>query len=204
MISERDNRPPAWAVVVVTALTLLFLSGCDKDDGQAGTAALSQRVRAEAFVLICPVFAAGAAIPKKHTGDGRDSSPELQWAGHPENTRELALIVDDPDAPSPEPWVHWVLYGIPGDSDGLRASVAPNGKSSAAQRPYHGVNSWGTIGYRGPKPPPGHGVHHYHFKLYALDRPLAATEHGLSKADLVAAMAGHILAETELVGTYQR
>ena len=154
--------------------------------------------------LSSPAFAAGQTIPKKHTGDKEDFSPQLRWSNLPTGTKELALIVDDPDAPGEEPWVHWVIYNIPATESGLPEHV-PNAPklSSAPTGSKQGENSWGTIGYRGPAPPPGHGVHHYHFKLYALDAPLSL-EPGLTKEELLRVMDGHILAEGELVGAYQR
>ena len=151
-------------------------------------------------------FENGATIPKKHTGDGVDLSPPLVWSSLPEGTAELALICDDPDAPTPQPWVHWVIYKIPTDQAGLPEAVEPVQDPKALAGVLQGANSWSagnTVGYRGPAPPPGHGTHHYHFTLYALDAPLQVRP-GLTKAALLAAMRGHILAEAELVGVYER
>ena len=140
-------------------------------------------------------FNPGAKIPRKYTGEGEDVSPPLAWSGAPADTKEFALICDDPDAPRPEPWVHWVLYGIPADRNSL-----PEGNAGGADE---GKTSFGKIGYGGPMPPPGHGVHHYYFKVYALDQPLELGP-GATKERLLEAMAGHVLAEGELVGTYER
>ena len=148
-------------------------------------------------------FQSGQAIPKKYTGEGEDLSPPLGWAGVPDGTKELALIVDDPDAPRPTPWVHWVIYKIPGEAKGLPEGIEKTSKPRDPAGVLQGQNSWPRLGYGGPMPPRGHGVHHYHFKLHALDAPLAV-EPGLDKERLLKAMAGHILAEGELVGTYQR
>jgi Raf kinase inhibitor-like YbhB/YbcL family protein len=142
-----------------------------------------------------PAFEPGGAIPKKHTGEGPDVSPALTWAGLPEGTKEIALICDDPDAPTPKPWVHWVVYKIPADLTGF-----PEGNAQGA---LEGENDFGRTGYGGPMPPEGHGVHHYHFKVYALDAELEAAA-GLTKDQLLEAMEGHILAEGELIGTYER
>jgi len=141
------------------------------------------------------VFEAGDAIPRRYSGEGEDVSPPLSWEDVPAGTQEFALICDDPDAPLPEPWVHWAVYGIPPQARSL-----PEGEVGSA---VEGRNSWGRIGYGGPMPPPGHGVHHYHFRLYALDAPLDLKP-GATKGDLLAAMAGHVLAEAEVVGTYRR
>ncbi len=148
-----------------------------------------------AIELSSPAFNAGGAIPKKYTGEGEDVSPPLEWTGLPAETKEIALICDDPDAPMAEPFVHWVLYKIPGDRTSL-----PEG---SAQGALEGENDFGGTGYGGPMPPEGHGVHHYHFKVYALDGEVEA-EAGLSKARLLEEMEGHVLDEGELIGTYER
>ena len=158
------------------------------------------------LTLTTTAFPAGAPIPKKYTGDGADVSPALAWSGVPAGTRELALICDDPDAPTPQPWVHWVIYKLPADATSLPEAVSPSQQISQPVAALQGRNSWSsgrTIGYRGPAPPPGHGTHHYHFRLYALDAPLSL-QPAIDKTALIAAMQGHILAEAELVGTYSR
>jgi len=147
-------------------------------------------------------FAHGHAIPERHTGDGKDTSPPLAWYNVPAAAKELALIVDDPDAPRDEPWVHWVLYKIPPTAKGLPEGVPTAPRLDAPAGALQGHNSWPTIGYKGPQPPEGTGVHHYHFKLYALDAPLDVRP-GLDKDALLAAMKGHILAQAELIGTYE-
>ncbi len=106
-------------------------------------------------------------------------------------------------APRPEPWVHWIIYKIPPEATGLPENVAKTDKPAAPAGGLQGKNSWGKIGYGGPAPPPGHGVHHYHFMLYALDAVLDV-QPGLDKRQLLAAMKGHILAQGEVVGRYQR
>jgi Raf kinase inhibitor-like YbhB/YbcL family protein len=150
-----------------------------------------------------PAFGNNQVIPKRFAGDGEDISPQLIWSGVPESAKELALICDDPDAPTPEPWVHWVIYKIPASATGLPEKVAKNERPASPAGALQGRSSWGRIGYGGPAPPPGHGVHHYHFKLYALDAAIDAKA-GLDKKQLLAAMKGHIIAQGELVGTYQR
>ena len=148
-------------------------------------------------------FANQARIPKRFTGDGEDVSPELSWSGAPAGAKELALICDDPDAPTPQPWVHWVIYKVPASAAGLRENTPKTGSLSEPAGALQGVNSWSEIGYRGPAPPRGHGVHHYHFRLYALDTALAVAA-GADKKALLAAMEGHILGQAEWVGTYER
>jgi Raf kinase inhibitor-like YbhB/YbcL family protein len=155
------------------------------------------------LVLGSAAFAAGEPIPRRHTGDGEDLSPSLSWSGIPATARELALIVDDPDAPRSEPWVHWVIYNVAAMSEGIAEGVPPVARPNFPAAAVQGKNSWGTIGYRGPAPPKGHGVHRYFFKLYALDKALGLPT-GLDKPSLQKAMKGHIVAEGELMGTYQR
>ena len=148
-----------------------------------------------AISVSSPAFGADDAIPRRYTGEGEDVSPPLEWTVLPEGTRELALICDDPDAPTDRPFVHWVVYKIPADRRGL-----PEG---GAEEALEGRNDFGATGYGGCMPPRDHGVHHYHFKVYALDAELDA-DPGLSKDELLAAIQGHVLDEGELVGTYTR
>jgi Raf kinase inhibitor-like YbhB/YbcL family protein len=158
------------------------------------------------FQINSSAFSAGQPIPKRHSGDGEDISPPLAWTSLPEGTAELALICDDPDAPTAEPWVHWVIYKIPVDQAGLPEEVEPIKVPGEVPGALQGVNSWPSgqkIGYRGPAPPPGHGTHHYHFTLYALDAPLTVKS-GLSKEALLTAMSDHVIEKAELIGTYER
>jgi Raf kinase inhibitor-like YbhB/YbcL family protein len=145
--------------------------------------------------LTSPAFAANGRIPKQYTGEGTNISPPLSWRGVPKEAKELALICDDPDAPTPKPWVHWVVYKIPPTKSGL----PENAHASLVQ----GQNDFGTRGYGGPMPPKGHGVHRYQFHLYALDQPLNARA-GLTKDQLLEAIRGHVLDEGRLVGVYER
>jgi Raf kinase inhibitor-like YbhB/YbcL family protein len=139
-----------------------------------------------------------AEIPAKYTCEGEDVSPALRWSGVPGEAKSLALIVDDPDAPDPKApkttWVHWVLFNVPPAASGL-----PEG-SHAPPEASEGLNDWKRAGYRGPCPPIGR--HRYFFKLYALDAMLSLKQP--NKAQLEAAMKGHIIGQAELVGTYEK
>lgn len=152
--------------------------------------------------LTSPAFPDGGAIPARHSCDGEDLSPELVFAGVPEAARSLVLIVDDPDAPDPAAprmtWVHWVLYNLPPECTGL-----PEGVTAADLPPgtRQGLNDWKRTGYGGPCPPVGR--HRYFHKLYALDTRLPDLGEP-TKAKLEQAMLGHVLAQAQLVGTYQR
>jgi len=151
-------------------------------------------------------FKSGAAIPKKYTEDGSDVSPPLSWQGVPDGAKELALICDDPDAPGSEPWVHWLLYKIPANTSKLPEGMATDAELESPRGALQGTNSWKsgrTVGYRGPAPPKGHGPHHYHFRLYALDATLSL-EAKADKKKLLAAIKGHALAEGEVIGVYER
>jgi Raf kinase inhibitor-like YbhB/YbcL family protein len=147
-------------------------------------------------------FEQGASIPRLYTCQGKDVSPPLSWSGVAADARSLALIVDDPDAPDPAAprmtWVHWVLYNMPPDTSGLSAGVAPTALPAGT---LQGKNDWKRTGYGGPCPPVGR--HRYFHKLYALDAMLPDLGHP-TKDQLLKAMDGHVLAQAELVGTYQK
>jgi Raf kinase inhibitor-like YbhB/YbcL family protein len=148
------------------------------------------------LILGSSAFSHNGTIPKEHTCDGGDAPPPLKWEGVPADAKSLALIVDDPDAPDPaapkRTYVHWVVYDIPTSTGAI--SSTPTGARE-------GLNDWKRRGYGGPCPPIGR--HRYFFKLYALDTMLGElrdpTKNGLEQA-----MRGHIVAEAELIGTYQR
>lgn len=150
------------------------------------------------FALTSAAFGAGEPIPAKYTCDGADISPPLEWSDPPPGTQSFALICDDPDAPVGT-WVHWVIFNLPATARGLPEAV-PIG-SELADGSRQGRNSWGRTSYGGPCPPGG--THRYFFKLYALDAQLPLSP-GAGKDDLMRAMEGHILASTELMGTYSR
>jgi hypothetical protein len=138
-------------------------------------------------------------LPSAFTCEGKNVSPPLTWTDLPAGTKSLALIVDDPDAPDPEApktvWVHWVLYNLPATSTGLaEGATTPAGC-------LEGLNDWKKTGYGGPCPPIGR--HRYFFKLYALDAVLEDL-HRPAKAALERALAGHVLGQAELIGTYQK
>jgi Raf kinase inhibitor-like YbhB/YbcL family protein len=147
-------------------------------------------------------FSDGGAMPSKYTGDGDDLSPPLEWRGAPDGTRAFALIVDDPDAPDPakpkRTFVHWVVADIPGTTTSVREGASVRSMPPGA---VEGKNDADGLGYTGPYPPIGR--HRYFFKLYALDQPVRLTE-GHTKADLLRAIEGHVIATAQLVGTYQR
>ncbi len=149
--------------------------------------------------LTSTAFQQGETIPKQYTGDGVDQSPPLRWSEPPTGTKSIALICDDPDAPRGT-WVHWVLFNLPPQTRQLEESVPTT--ATLGNGAKQGKNDFGNIGYGGPAPPKGK-AHRYFFKLYALDIVLDLPT-GATKAQLEAAMKGHILAEGQLMGTYKR
>jgi len=154
------------------------------------------------LVLTSPAFPDQGDIPALHTCEGSDASPALAWHGVPAAAKSLALIVDDPDAPDPAApkmtWVHWLLYNLPPTASGLPQGVV---RTALPPGTREGRNDWQRTGYGGPCPPIGR--HRYFHKLYALDVVLPDLREP-DKAQLEAAMRGHILAETQLLGTYRK
>jgi Raf kinase inhibitor-like YbhB/YbcL family protein len=178
------------------ALFVLFALACGAPD------ILAQRKEVSAMTLnlTSAAFAPGGEIPRKYTCEGQDIAPPLAWSGVPSGAKSLALIVDDPDAPDPAApqmtWVHWVLYNLPAS-----ASSLPEGGRPLPAGTLEGLNDWKRTGYGGPCPPIGR--HRYFHKLYALDSVLPDLGRP-SKAKLEAQIKGHVIAQAELVGTYQK
>lgn len=154
------------------------------------------------LTLTSSAFAPDGGIPATYTCEGKDLSPPLAWSDAPAASKSFALIVDDPDAPDPaapeRTWVHWVLYNIPARTgelpDAVESSALPAGTRE-------GLNDWNRKGYGGPCPPIGR--HRYFFKLYALDTVLSEIDHP-DTAELEKAMAGHVLGQASLMGTYRK
>src|SRR5215472_2109218 len=146
--------------------------------------------------LLVDSFSEGAPIPKQYTCEGGDVSPQIRWSGASNAAKSFVLIVDDPDAPSGT-WVHWVQYDIPGSTHEL-----PEG--GGVKVGLTGTNSFGKQGYGGPCPPKGHGPHRYYIKLYALNVPSLGLKAGAKRAELDRALKGHILAEAQYMGRYER
>jgi Raf kinase inhibitor-like YbhB/YbcL family protein len=157
------------------------------------------------IVISSPTIKDGDLIPRQYTADGRNVSPPLAWGLLPNGTRTLAVVVEDPDAGNPPPFVHWVIYNIPATATGLPENVPfepdvrmPAEIATATQ----GNSGFRRPFYRGPAPPPGK-PHHYHFVVYALDTQLEP-EPLLDRASLLQAIKGHVVGEGELVATYER
>jgi len=189
------SRALAHGVLAAALLALAAVPGCKganpTNPSQGGTP-MSLTVRSTAFQE-------GQPIPMKYTGEGKDVSPALEWDAPPAGTKSLALICEDPDAPKGT-WTHWVLYNLPADRREVSEDVARERKLPDGSE--QGTNDFDKVGYNGPKPPPGK-VHHYQFKLYALDTRLDL-QPGATRKRLLDAVQGHILGEGQLTGTYER
>jgi Raf kinase inhibitor-like YbhB/YbcL family protein len=147
------------------------------------------------LTMTSPAFEHGGLIPRRHTAEGEDTSPPLEWVNVPDGTEELAIVCHDPDAPLTHGFTHWVLYGIRPDVAGI--------PEDGGHAYVEGVNDFGSSGYGGPAPPPGHGPHHYFFHLYALDTELSASP-GLRRDELLARIDEHIIEQARIVGTFHR
>jgi Raf kinase inhibitor-like YbhB/YbcL family protein len=191
----------AVAVAIAGLLGLLASPGCGRSDSLP-----DEDPNRLTIQLRSPVFSDGGMIPKAFTCDGSDRSPPLEWSGVPTSARSLALICDDPDAPMGT-WSHWVVFNLPPEvktlKEGIPAdetiSVSKGTESSGKAR--QGRNDFKKIGYGGPCPPSG--THRYFFRLYALDAGLELSSTA-TRAEVLKAIQGHILAEGRLIGKYQR
>lgn len=184
-------RLRVWALSLIILFALIASDANAQDNDDKGGAVMDIKVTSQAFKN-------GEMIPKKYTGDGEEVSPPIEWSDIPDNTKSIALISDDPDAPAGT-WVHWVIFNIPADLRGLPENVphAPILDNGTRQ----GLDDSGNNGYGGPCPPSG--THRYYFKVYALDSMLDLKP-GIRKKDLLRAMEGHILVQGELMGKYKR
>lgn len=155
---------------------------------------MAQKLNVADLAVSSPAFEPHGEIPAGHRAGGENVSPALRWTGTPAGTRSFALVMHDPDAPLVDGFTHWVAYGIPADATGL-----PEGGGDAVA----GLNSRGEPGYTGPAPPPGHGLHHYYFWIYALDADLGL-EPGLDRRALIARIEDHVIEQARVVGTFER
>jgi Raf kinase inhibitor-like YbhB/YbcL family protein len=154
---------------------------------------MAQQLNVADLRVSSPAFGGHGRIPERHTGDADDVSPPIEWSGAPEGTRSFAVVVHDPDAPLVDGFTHWVLYGIPGDATGLEEGTEDH---------VSGPNSLGNARYNGPAPPPGHGVHHYYFWVYALDDD-PELEPGLDRRALLERIEDHVIEQARMIGTYE-
>ncbi|MFA4639937.1 YbhB/YbcL family Raf kinase inhibitor-like protein [Pyrococcus kukulkanii] len=175
---------------VLLSLLLLFsifISGCIEGNQEK--------------MKVLSAFENNSQIPEKYTCDGVNINPPLYISNIPENAKSLVIIVDDPDAPGGT-FTHWIAWNIP-PVEKIPDGIPKKGEVESPVKMVQGINDFGRIGYDGPCPPPGHGLHHYHFRVYALDTTLNLTP-GSTRKELEEAMKGHVIAEAEIVGVYER
>ena len=179
-------------------------SGTASSPGGGTLAIARAERRASAMLAVTSsAFQHDAAIPEPFTQYGEDFSPALSWTGAPPATKTFVVIMEDPDAKQPTPYVHWILYGIPAATSSLHESIPTVLRLKDPKEALQGRNSRGSVGYVGSKPPDGDPVHHYHFEVFALDST-GPTEPALPRESLLQQMAGHVLARGEIIGTFQR
>ncbi|WEK03669.1 MAG: YbhB/YbcL family Raf kinase inhibitor-like protein [Candidatus Devosia phytovorans] len=154
--------------------------------------------------VTAPSFGNGELVPLKHAAQGDNASPALEWGTPPEGTQSFLVIADDPDAVEPKPFVHWVLFDIPGDATGVGEGLAADPVLQKPENAKHGTNSAGKLGYMGPRPPLEDPAHNYHFQVFALDLSQLPVDPGATREDVLAAIEGHVIAKGEVVGTYER
>jgi Raf kinase inhibitor-like YbhB/YbcL family protein len=183
---------------IVVAMVLSLTAACSKRDASPRD---SVGPATTPFTLASSAFQNDGTIPRAYTCDGANGSPPLEWRSPPARTAAFALIVEDPDAPG-GPFIHWVLYDLPGGTTSLPGSVPKDGTLSQLSGARQGRTSFGAVGYGGPCPPPG-PAHHYHLRLHALDAKLGL-DAGATRDQVAAAMRGHELGQAELVGLYAR
>jgi Raf kinase inhibitor-like YbhB/YbcL family protein len=192
----RTTSPAVWGAPLALAAALGW-AGCGTTEGL-----LDQDAQLMTLRLTSPAFGEGGMIPKAYTCDGANRSPPLAWSGVPSPARSLALVCDDPDAPSGT-WSHWVLFNLPPEVRSLREGLPPDDPLGlvAGTPVRQGENDFGKIGYGGPCPPGG--THRYRFRLFALDTMLELKA-GATRSTLIEAVKGHVLAHGLLTGKYAR
>jgi len=155
-------------------------------------------------IAVEAAFEKDGPIPLQYVADGDNASPAIEWSNAPEATKSFVLIADDPDAQKPKPFTHWLAYDIPASTTKLREGIPGTPVLQEPKGAKQGANSMGSIGYTGPKPPVGDPAHHYHFQVFALDVETLGLEPGAKRDAVLKAMEGHVLAEGEIVGTFER
>jgi len=177
-----------------STISLLFLVGLPTSAiaDMPSKPSSSSAAKASSLTVTSSAFSANGAIPAEYTCDGSETSPPLSWSGVPSTAKSIAILVEDPDAPKGT-FTHWLVTDIPTTTSSLDKGASPPAGAMAAK------NDKGNTGYAGPCPPTGQ--HHYHFRVYALDKTLGKIT---TRAELQSAIKGHVLAQGELVGTYQK
>jgi Raf kinase inhibitor-like YbhB/YbcL family protein len=194
-----------FTAVIAAALALAAVAGPRGLEAQGGAAPVPEPDAPRTIAVTSPTMQAGTLMPRDYAPDGRNVSPPLEWENVPAGTEQIVVLCQDFGAGNPPPWVHWILYNVPGTATGV-----PEGIPFDASQPMpaqvagavQGNNGWGLAMYRGPAPPVG-DLHEYHFVVYALDEALNLPA-GLTRAQLLQAIDGHVIAQGEMVSTYER
>ncbi|HYX28011.1 MAG TPA: YbhB/YbcL family Raf kinase inhibitor-like protein [Pyrinomonadaceae bacterium] len=190
------NRTAVFVLLLITSV-----ASCRQTLNSSSSTAVSQtpaQAAAASIKLSSSAFKDSGPIPKQYTCDGVNISPPLEWTGIPKTGKTIAIIADDPDAPAGT-WVHWIVYNLPAESIGLIENTPATDEIKGGG--FQGRNDFKDIGYGGPCPPSG--THRYFFKIYALDSELPLKA-GATKAEVENAMAGHIVGQGQLIGTYRK
>jgi Raf kinase inhibitor-like YbhB/YbcL family protein len=205
-------RPNCRSLLTPTSLSLalsLFLAGC-RSDSHADVPESMRRIAMELPQADGPLnlhvrsdaFEEGREIPDEYSADGRNVSPSLAWSGVPAGAQSIVVIVEDPDAPPPQtPFVHWLVYAIPPTVERLPQGIPKVKQPEQPAGIAQGLNSSGSIGWFGPKPPKGDPPHHYHFQVFALDRNLKL-EPGANRQQVLQAMSGHVVGKGQVLGLF--
>jgi Raf kinase inhibitor-like YbhB/YbcL family protein len=161
----------------------------------------------QVITVTSPTFKQGDTVPRDHTPDGRNDSPEIRWSNVPAGTQELAVLCEDPGVGNPPPFVHWIVYSIPATATRLPAALPIDGSPlpKEVEGAVQGLSGFRRAIYRGPAPPRGQ-VHDYHFVVYALDAKVVTKpdQPPLTRAQLLEQIEGHIIGKGELVAHYER
>lgn len=208
------------SIALLVLLTILLATlGCRKDGAparrpsaempgandasQATLVAIHQVDAKGTLTVTSPAFKQNEPIPATYSAYGEDVSPPLSIANVPAQTKSLVVLMEDPDAKEPKPFIHWVIYNLPASQTSIRTGVPTQIRLTQLGSAEQGPNSRGSVGYFGPKPPIGDPPHHYHFMVFALDTKLSVGPNA-DRAKVLDAMKGHVLAKGELVGTFQK
>jgi Raf kinase inhibitor-like YbhB/YbcL family protein len=195
-------------VVSIGITVALLAGGCKPGSASAGTTKPTSSPSIipgarKSIVITSKEFGQDKPLPKANMKDGRNASPSLTWSSGPPETLSYAILVEDPDAPRNPAYVHWIAVGIPAKINSIKSDVPRDPVPATLMGGIQGKNDRGLLGYEGPNPKAGPLVHHYHFRVLALDI-MPALEAGFSAKDMAASLKGHVIAEGVLVGTVER
>jgi Raf kinase inhibitor-like YbhB/YbcL family protein len=210
-------QPTSLACLLAVISFFVTLGGCNQNakpvsqntatnHGDGGSIAFDlplTRNAKDSITVQAATFKNNDPIPLAQTAYDKSISPALNWSGAPKNTKTFALMLEDPDSVSPQPFIHWLVANIPASRNNLPANLPAGALLKSVGGAQQGAGSGGNIGYFGPQPPAGSGVHHYHFQIFALDEKLNLPS-GFDRQALLGAMKNHVLAKGQIIGTFER